>query len=140
VVAGGRRPRRALRAQNVIYLDLDDGRLPLRPDRREGRNSRALRYGFLGHQSLWERMRIPLLDFPNRRRYLDMGPCWRRTAPIPTARAASTRSLPAECYEDRRHAAGALRKLAQWGYDSMVIPHGTTWGSTRRRASPSTNG
>ena len=52
---------------------------------------------FLGHQSLWERMRIPLLDFPNRRRYLDMGVMLEENRAIPDCpRGVDTRSLPAK--------------------------------------------
>jgi len=40
----------------------------------------------------------------------------------------NTRSLPENCFEVALTPQELSRKLDEWGYDSLVIPHGTAWG------------
>jgi len=39
-----------------------------------------------------------------------------------------TRSLPDNCFEVALTPQDLSRKLDQWGYEALVIPHGTAWG------------
>ena len=57
------------------------------------------------------------------------------------AQGVDTRELPRDCHEQRRRRPSALfEKLAQWGGEALVIPHGLAWGihappgATPRRA------
>ncbi len=44
------------------------------------------------------------------------------------AKGVHVKDLPSDCYEDAATPSSLFEKLDQWGHDSMVIPHGTTWG------------
>ena len=67
---------------------------------------------------------FPLLDWPNRQRYFDFGEYPERAAPTSPICPAGvdTRQLPEDCHEAAHTPQELFEKLAQWGFDTLVIP------------------
>jgi hypothetical protein len=108
--------------KNVIFRDIESGQLPARPI---GSPYRAV----FGSIPLNLRLLPPLRDLPERQRYYDFGELIQtigRQQPCPEE--AHVRDLPAGCVETAATPAVLFRKLAEWGLESIVIPHGNTWG------------
>ncbi|MBK9035618.1 MAG: DUF3604 domain-containing protein [Myxococcales bacterium] len=112
--------------KNVILRDVDEAALPRRPIAAPGLIGNALRG--LGI-SRWRQAQIPLRDFGQRQRYLDVRTYQQELAAVPECPAGvDTRALPDGCRELAATPAELYEKLAQWGGAALVIPHGTTWG------------
>jgi hypothetical protein len=112
--------------KNVVLREIAPGRVPTRPiSARGGLASLVMSRGF----SLRARAGIPLLDYANRDRYYDF---WRFIEEIQAVPACEegvdVRELPADCAEGANTPDVLFEKLRQWGFDSLVIPHGNTWG------------
>ncbi|GIW42686.1 MAG: hypothetical protein KatS3mg076_3263 [Candidatus Binatia bacterium] len=112
--------------KNVIFRDLEEDRVPKRP-------ISALNERLLGamrrRPPFWQRIQLPLLDFPNRQAYFDFD---RYLDELDAVRlcpeGVDTRELPEDCHEKADTPKELFEKLAQWGFPVLVIPHGTTWG------------
>ena len=111
--------------KNVILRDLDDARIPARP----------ITAGFPpGTPPLEETTPSPFLvggmalyEFgsggPELARYLaELG------ENVPCPEDVPVRDLPADCQENAPTPKLLFDKLNDWGHETMVIPHGTTWG------------
>jgi hypothetical protein len=112
--------------RNVIFKDLEEDRVPTRP-------ISALNDQLIGAlrtpPPLRQRILFPLLDWPNRQRYYDFAEFQRENRELTLCpRGVNTRQLPPDCHENALTPAELFEKLAQWGFDVLVIPHGTTWG------------
>src|SRR5262245_49004725 len=122
----GQTPETRYGHKNVIFRETAEDRLPKRPI--------SARAGLLGQvfaerPPLWMRLRLPLFDFANRQRYFDMGKLQDEIIAVPLCpQGVDTRQLPVDCHETAETPDLLFEKLAQWGFESMVIPHGTTWG------------
>jgi len=112
--------------KNVIFRDTEEGQVPLRPI--SALNSQlvaALRQP----APLWDRLRFPLFDWANRQRYFDFGLYQEELRDTPICESGvDTRQLPENCSESALTPNELFEKLAQGGYESIVIPHGSTWG------------
>jgi hypothetical protein len=112
--------------KNVIFEDTAEERVPTRPiSALSPRLIGALRQP----APLWQRLEFPLLDWPNRQRYFDFGLFQQEIRNVPMCPpGVDTRQLPADCHESAQTPQELYEKLSQWGFDTIVIPHGTTWG------------
>ncbi len=120
----GQTPAEHYGHKNVIFKDTADDRVPRRPISAPDTLLRAFR-----QRSAWQQWEFPLFDFANRQRYFDFGLYEREIQSSPVcASGVDTRQLPAECREIAHTPQELFEKLSQWGFDTIVIPHGTTWG------------
>ena len=72
---------------------------------------------------------MALMDFENRQFYLGIQDYYDEIAGTPICAAGvDTRELPGQCLEVANDPRELFTKLDQWGYDSIVIPHGNSWG------------
>jgi hypothetical protein len=112
--------------KNVVFRETAEDRVPTRPiSARAG----VLAETFARRPPLWQRLRVPLLDFFHRQRYLDFGELQEEILAVPLCpKGVDTKQLPVDCHETAETPDVLFEKLAQWGLESMVIPHGTTWG------------
>jgi len=112
--------------KNVIFRDTEEGKVPTRP-------ISALNDQLVGalrrRPPLWQRLEVPLLDWSNRQRYFDFAQYQTELIDVPLCpEGVDTRSLPPNCHERAQTPRELFEKLSQWGFDTIVIPHGTTWG------------
>ena len=108
--------------KNVVLRDFEPGLSPVRP-------IAAPRPEFGVPMPLGARMLLPLIFFSERQRYFDYFLYTKELAATPHCPSgADTRDLPADCHEVASDPAALFRKLDQWGFPSLVIPHGTSWG------------
>jgi hypothetical protein len=122
----GTTPRNHWGHKNVIFRGLADDEIPARPiaarapedafDRSTNNLPSTLAFGLL-----------PLLD-PSQAS-LDMVRYLREMTAVPDCpEGAPVQDLPLHCREWAATPAELFHKLDEWGLDSLVIPHGTTWG------------
>ena len=108
--------------KNVILRDTEDGDIPTRPiaaTKNAGEN--------VGELGLLPRGAAALLMGG---RFHDWAAYLTETEAIrdcPTG--VSVRDLPTDCREAVATPAELFEKLDDWGYPSLVIPHGTSWGA-----------
>jgi hypothetical protein len=108
--------------RNVIFRTWEEGQVHTRPIAARPKN---LLSGvpplLLGTMGLFE----GLFDASDLAWYLDES----RKTPICEPDTPST-ELPADCLEVASSPTELFRKLDEWGLDSLVIPHGLSWGNT----------
>jgi len=113
--------------KNVIMRETAEDQLPSRPIAAGGATYESFRSSDMG----LARLVVPFLDFENRQRYFDLDAFLRETIAVPECRSdAGVRELLDDCIERADTPRELFEKLDDWGHPSIVIPHGTTWGST----------
>jgi hypothetical protein len=110
--------------KNVVLKETAEDRVPTRPIH-SGGVTRML----MAENPAWARLLPVLVDFRNRQGYYDFDNFIREIGATPPCEAGvDVRDLPADCAEGAETPGELFEKLAQWGHESIVIPHGTTWG------------
>ena len=108
--------------KNVIFKEIEKDKLPSRPI------SSTFRAAF-GNVPLNLRLLPPLRDFTNRQRYYDFNHLIQSVGDQPFCPdQGHVRDLPTNCAEIAPTPAELFSKLKQWNLESIVIPHGTSWG------------
>ena len=109
--------------KNVIFRDTADADVPTRaiaaPRRRLAQAPIGRAVQFM----------MSLMDFENRQFYLGIQGYYDEIAATPVCEeGVDSRELPAGCLEVAKDPRELFTKLDQWGYESIVIPHGNSWG------------
>ncbi len=105
--------------KNVVLAGDGEGQVPSRP-------IAATAGGVAAHPpSVWARGALALQSGG---RMHDLARRWTRISGMEICEDDHVRSLPDDCREIAATPADLFRKLDEWGHDSIVIPHGTTWG------------
>jgi Protein of unknown function (DUF3604) len=110
--------------KNVVLRHLEDDQVPARVI-----DSGGFAKATLGSIPLGMRVGPVLYDFAERQRYYDFDAFAREVAETPPCpKGVDVKQLPPDCSESAETPGELFEKLAQWGMESIVIPHGTTWG------------
>lgn len=110
--------------KNVFFADTADDKVPSRPI---SAGTGGLPLSMMTALNTG----LSLLDFDNRQRYYDHQVYLREsTEPQPCPEGVASPQLPPDCVETAPTAEGLFRKLDEWGFDALVIPHGNSWGIT----------
>ena len=110
--------------KNVIFPGLEDEDLPARPisSRPDGGDIGLFNNVRAAIQMRW-------IDPLHWKDYSDLGWLIDRVAAQPLCpKGVHSRELPPDCHENAPNPSDLYRKLDEWGFDSLVIPHGNAWG------------
>ncbi len=110
--------------KNVIFRDTEEAKVPARPIFSKGRSvARSFAPPFI------QRIGMPFMDFPKRDQYLDHNRYVREMySSEECPEGVHTLELPADCREGAADPVELFAKLNEGGFESIVIPHGNTWG------------
>lgn len=111
---------------NVLFRDIEQELLPHRSIGAAGEASDSLRGGGTGKNSV---RILQWLDMGNRSYYQALNTFMSELRQEPDCPAGiASPELPAECYESAVDPGELYDKLDQWGFDTLVVPHGSSWG------------
>jgi hypothetical protein len=113
--------------KNVVLRDIEDDRTPTRPIASLGTTYQAMRAPQANRMMPALALRKPA----ERQRYWDLMALGNTVVDMPLCESGvPVRDLPADCSEAVATPRELFAKLDEWGYPSMVIPHGNAWGNT----------
>ena len=109
--------------KNVVLLHTDDDKVPLRAI---AAPRDQLNRAPMGRAA---QLMLSVMDFENRAFYWNISRYYDEIAETPIcASGVDTREMRDACLEVAADPRELFLKLDQWGFDSIVIPHGTSWG------------
>ncbi len=114
----GLTPRDHYGHKNVVLAGIDDANIPTRPIAASAGGTAAT------PPSVWARGALALQGG----RFHDLAKRWTQLSELPICKRGPVRTLDPGCREIAETPADLFAKLDDWGYDSIVIPHGTAWG------------
>lgn len=116
-------PKKHYGHKNVIFLDTEDAKVP---SRAIAAPRELLATAPMGRAN---QLMMSLMDFENRAFYWGIQGYYDEVADTPVCESGvDTRDLPVDCREIANDPRELFAKLDQWGFDSIVIPHGNSWG------------
>ncbi|MEH6580881.1 MAG: DUF3604 domain-containing protein [Halioglobus sp.] len=111
---------------NVLFRDIEQEALPARAIGAAGPASDALRGSAPGGAGLGM---LRWLDVGNRSYYQALNTFMEELKEEPACPSGiPSTELPAKCYESAKTPGELYAKLDEWGFDSLVVPHGSAWG------------
>ncbi|HRI69938.1 MAG TPA: DUF3604 domain-containing protein, partial [Polyangium sp.] len=123
----GQTPAEHYGHMNVLFRNTGEADVPTRPIAARGLIQNV--FGNGAGLPLLTLASIPIREFSQRQRYLDTLTFFRETTSVPPCPAGvEVHALPTNCREFATKPSELFEKLAQWNLESLVIPHGTTWG------------
>lgn len=109
---------------NVLYKDFDEGKIPTRPIAAAGPATTTMR----GDQGTINKM-IYLIDPANSNYYSALNNFNKELQSTAICSPDLTsKQQQAECFDTAATTEELYQKLDEWQLDTLVIPHGTTWG------------
>ncbi len=118
----GDRPDNHYGHKNVVLLHTEDGEIPARPIGSQG----AATDQAAGGLPLAARLAIGVINGDRGRDFNRLMTAIGTTPRCPSG--VPVRELPLDCLEGTPTPEELFAKLDEWGFPSIVIPHGTTWG------------
>ena len=113
--------------KNVMFLDTEEGKVPLRPIGAGGIATDGMRSTIGGQADQFKP--LAFFDFKNRHRYFNFISFTKELSGVPYCELGVDSSLlPENCYEYADTPVELFSKLRDLDFPSIVIPHGNTWG------------
>lgn len=111
---------------NVLFRDTEAELLPTRPIGASGIAGKGLR---IGQGAKGMAGMLQWLDSGNRSYYKAMNTLFDQLQQVPDCeKGVPSPMLPENCYETAANPGELNGKLDEWGFDSLIIPHGSSWG------------
>ena len=109
--------------KNVVFIDTQDHEVP---SRAIAAPRAQLAKAPIGRAA---QLMMSLMDFENREFYWAIQQYYDEVAATPICeKGVNTTELPENCLEIADDPRELFAKLDQWNFDSIVIPHGNSWG------------